>query len=99
MSLQSLMFNIIPFSFPSEGQTFYFSLVDTERCSRIHRSLFPNGIETIFPGIKSNGTEFICTTFDYQKEDFTFRCHCILKQRMKTSFVNFITGKLVIVLM
>lgn len=71
MSVQSLTFNIIPFSFPSEGQTFYFSLVDTERCSRIHRSLFPNNIETIFPGVKSDGTEFIYTTFTFPKYNFT----------------------------
>ena len=44
---------------------------DRDFCSRIHKTLFPKKIESIFPGILSDGTEFIYTTFDYQQEGFT----------------------------
>ncbi|RFM29587.1 Piwi domain-containing protein [Deminuibacter soli] len=71
MANQTLYFNIIPFDLPAEEKTFYFSLEETKKSNRLHRTLFPNDIETIFPGILSDNTEFIYTTFDYAKEGFT----------------------------
>jgi hypothetical protein len=70
MQLQSLFFNILTFDFPTGKQTFYFSLSEIGKCTRIHHTLFPNDIENIFPGIASDGTEFIYTSFDYAKEGF-----------------------------
>ncbi len=70
---QNLYFNIIPFDFPRAEQTFYFSLEEADKCNKIYRTLFPNDIEIIFPGIQSDGTEFIYTTFDYAKEGFVPR--------------------------
>ncbi len=70
MPNQNLLFNILTFDFPRGEQTFYFSLEEAEKCNRIHRTLFPNNIEEIFPGIHLDGTEFIYTTFDYAKEGF-----------------------------
>ncbi len=67
---ENLYFNIIPFYFPREEQTFYFTLEKADKCNKIYRTLFPNDIEIIFPGIHSDGTEFIYTTFDYAKEGF-----------------------------
>ena len=67
---QTLHFNILTFDLPSEAQTFYFSLEETEKCRRIHRSAFPNDVEEIFPGITESNTDFIYTTFDYAREDF-----------------------------
>ena len=68
---QNLYFNILTFDLPTEEQTFYFSLEDVEFCRPIHRSLFPNEIESIFPGVTTDGTEFIYTSFDFPKEGFT----------------------------
>lgn len=67
---ENLCFNIIPFDFPKKELTFYFSLEESDKCNKIHRTLFPNDIEVIFPGIHSDGTEFIYTTFDFAKEGF-----------------------------
>ena len=71
MQSQNLYFNILTFDFPEKEQTFYFSKEETEYCSRIHRSLFPREIESIFPGVTTDDTQFIYSTFDYPKEGFT----------------------------
>ena len=71
MAAQNLSFNILTFDWPATDLTFYFSKEDIEFCTRIHKTLFPKNIESIFPGILSDGTEFIYTTFDYKKEGFT----------------------------
>src|SRR5688572_10309794 len=67
---QNLQFNLITFDFPNEDVTFYFSREEKGICYRLYWSLFPNEIENIFPGIKSDGTEFIYTTYDYKKDGF-----------------------------
>lgn len=69
--MEDLFFNILTFKWPEKPVTFYFSLTDVEFCKRIHRSCFPNNIETIFPGIQANNTEFIYTTYEFAKEGFT----------------------------
>lgn len=71
MQNQNLYFNILTFDFPQKEQTFYFSKEDIEFCKPIHKSLFPREIETIFPGVTTDGTDFIYSTFDYAKEGFT----------------------------
>lgn len=72
MAAQNLSFNILTFDWPATDLTFYFSKEDIEFCSRIHKTLFPKKHrESISPGILSDGTEFIYTTFDYKKEGFT----------------------------
>ena len=71
MQLQNLSFNILTFGWPVTNLTFYFSKEDIEFCSRIHKTLFPKNIESIFPAILNDGTEFIYTTFDYQKAGLT----------------------------
>jgi hypothetical protein len=70
MPNQNLCFNIIPFDFPDKEEVFYFSLQEADKCNKVHHTLFPNDIETIFPGIRSNGTEFIYTTFDVKRDGF-----------------------------
>lgn len=62
---QSLLFNIIPFDFPAEEKTFYFSLQEVKNSNRLHRTLFPNNTETIFPGILSNKGKNTNTIPDY----------------------------------
>jgi hypothetical protein len=71
MSNQNLYFNILTFDFPQEKQTLYFNKQETPFSQRVHRSLFPNEIERIFPGVTTDGTEFIYTTFDFPKNGFT----------------------------
>jgi hypothetical protein len=70
MNEQNLHFNILTFDFPSENLTFYFSAMDIDKSHKIHRTLFPKNIESLFSGILSNGTDFIYTTFTGEKEGF-----------------------------
>jgi len=69
MDAKSLIFNIITFEFPSENQTFYFSKEYIEKSVKIHKNLFPKKIESIFPDINNDNTDFIYTTFNEKKED------------------------------
>ncbi len=70
MQKQNLFFNILTFEFPSENQTFYFALDDIGKSHKIHKTLFPNEIDSVFPAISNNGTDFIYTTFTGEKEGF-----------------------------
>lgn len=70
MNAQNLYFNILTFEFPSENQTFYFTKDETEKGHKIHKTLFPNDIDSVFPGVSNNGTDFIYTTFTGEKEGF-----------------------------
>lgn len=67
---QQLFFNVLTFDFPSENQTFYFSDVDSGRCKKIHKSLFPSNIKSLFPNAGSKDSEFLYTTFTYPAKDF-----------------------------
>ena len=69
MDEKSLIFNIITFEFPSENQTFYFSKEYIEKSVKIYKNLFPKEIESIFPDINNDNTDFIYTTFNEKKED------------------------------
>jgi hypothetical protein len=70
METQKLFFNILTFEFPSEKQTFYFSKEDTGKSQKLHKSIFPREIDTLFPGVSNNGTDFIYTTFTGENEGF-----------------------------
>ena len=48
MNAQNLFFNILTFEFPSENQTFYFSKENNGRYQYLHKTLFPNEIDTLF---------------------------------------------------
>lgn len=67
----NLFFNILTFDFPQENLTFYFSKEEISKSQKLHWSLFPNDIDTIFPNIHNDGTEFIYTTFTGEVEGFT----------------------------
>lgn len=70
MPTKNYLFNIVTFDFPEGDQVFYFSKEEKGMCHRLYWSQFPNDIENIFPGIKSDGTEFIYTTYDFEKDGF-----------------------------
>ncbi len=67
--MQNLFFNILTFDWPDKKPTFYFSDQKQTKYPRIHKSLFPNAISSILPGL--NGTEFIYTTFTGKTEGFS----------------------------
>lgn len=67
----SYFFNVLTFPFPQENLTFYFSKEEISKSQKLHWTLFPNDIEAIFPNIKSDGTDFIYTTFTGEVEGFT----------------------------
>ncbi len=71
MSSQKLHFNILTFDWPKENLIFYFSKNDDGFSSRIHKTLFPKSISSIFPDIHSEKLEFLYTTYTYKKEGFT----------------------------
>ncbi len=64
----NLIFNTLTIEWPKEAQTCYFTL--EEEGTRIFKSQFPQNIESIFPGVNSDGTEFIYTSFKTQREGF-----------------------------
>jgi hypothetical protein len=70
MMSNKLLFNALTFDWPSENPTFYFSKDDSIKCTRLHGSLFPHSINTIFPGMSRNDKDFIYTTFTYPGEGF-----------------------------
>ncbi len=70
MDTPNLFFNILTFDFPTEKQTFYFSKENNERCQCLHKTLFPNEIDSLFPGISSNGVDSIYTTFTGEQDGF-----------------------------
>ena len=70
MRKQKLYFLILTFEFPSENKTFYFSKDDIGKSHKIHKTLFPKEIDSIFPGLSNNGTDFIYTTFTSDNEEF-----------------------------
>lgn len=63
-------FNILTFDWSQKTQNFYFGLEEIGHCQKIHKSIFPNEIESIFPGITTDGTENIYTTFTGEREGF-----------------------------
>lgn len=71
MTTPNLSFNILTFDFPSENQTFYFAKDDFAKGHKIHKTLFPKEIDSIFPGIGNSGTDFIYITFTGETEGFT----------------------------
>ncbi|MDD4190935.1 MAG: Piwi domain-containing protein [Mangrovibacterium sp.] len=70
MTDSNLIFNLLTFDFSFGDRTMYFSKKDIGRCQVIHRSIFPEKIDSLFPGIKTNGTEKIYTTFTCPYEEF-----------------------------
>ena len=70
MQTQSLFFNILTFDWPTAKANFYFALEEIAHCQKIHKSIFPHNIESIFPGITTNGTECVYTTFTGEIEGF-----------------------------
>lgn len=69
MTEPNLKFNALPFEWPNEKISFYFSDIIAEG-SKLHPSLFPNDIEKIFPKIKKDGTELLYVKFLTRHEDF-----------------------------
>ncbi|MGQ1910992.1 Piwi domain-containing protein [Marinifilum sp. RC60d5] len=70
MQEQNLFFNTLTFDFPSEKQTFYFSKDDIGEGHKIYKSLFPDNIDSIFPGLSNSDTEAIFTTFTGKVDKF-----------------------------
>ena len=70
--MQNLFFNILTFDWPEHPIDFYFHVEEQERFPRIHKTLFPKGITSIFPQLSSNGQkDFISCSFTGEIEGFT----------------------------
>jgi len=67
---QNLFLNILTFDWPQNNLVFYFSKGDSGFSTRLHKSLFPNNISSIFPDIYTENLEFIYTSFTFEKEGF-----------------------------
>lgn len=69
---EKLFFNILTFDYPKQAIDFYFSLDDNGSASRLHKTLFPKNISSIFPNITNNpDADFIYTTFIGETKGFT----------------------------
>lgn len=70
MPNENLIFNILTFDFPKDNPVFYFSDVENGKCQKIHKSIFPNEIKSLFPKAGVNGSEFVYTTFTGKSEGY-----------------------------
>jgi len=68
---QQLHFNVLPFDWPQKDRYYYFSRTYLPFSTPIHKSLFPNNIDKIFPEIKKENPDFIYTSFHQKREGFT----------------------------
>jgi len=68
---QDLHFNILTFSWPKKRVTFYFSKEKIGFSQKIYKNKFPKNIEQLFPGIVTNNTDFIYTSFIYPKDGYS----------------------------
>jgi len=67
-----LFFNILTFDYPKKAIDFYFSLADNGKASRLHKTLYPKNINSIFPNVTNDpDSDFIYTTFIGETESFT----------------------------
>lgn len=68
---EALFLNTLPFHFPKEPVTFYFSLENSEdyHLTKLNHELFPSNIREIFPDIANGDT--IYTSFDRELEELT----------------------------
>lgn len=67
---RQLNFNAITFDLPPESITFHFSKDEIGYAQKVHKSIFPINIEDIIPGVLSDDTEFIYSSFIYEKEGY-----------------------------
>ena len=63
---EALYLNTIPFEYPKEPVTFYFSLDDGDGLKKLNHVNFPANIKDIYPGI-TNGDP-LYTSFDRKME-------------------------------
>lgn len=72
MQEQNLFFNILTFDWPKQPVTFYFHEEEQEKFPRIHRSLFPKQITSVFPQVLFNpAKEFISCAYTGEADGFT----------------------------
>lgn len=68
---QQLHFNILTFDWPKKTVPFYFHREEPKQHSRLHRNVFPNAIDSIFPGLLSSAQKFVGCTYDGKTDGFT----------------------------
>lgn len=68
---EALFLNTLPFHFPKEPVTFYFSMEESAefRLTKLNHALFPSNIRDIFPDIANGDTLY--TSFDRELEEMT----------------------------
>ena len=71
MEQQNLSFNILTFDWPKEPVKFYFNRAELKEYPRLHKRVFPNNIDSIFPGLNNSDQKFIGCTYDGKMEGFT----------------------------
>lgn len=68
---QQLHLDIFTFDWPKKAVPFYFHREEPKQHSRLHRNVFPNAINSIFPGLNSSDQKFIGCTYDGKMDGFT----------------------------
>jgi hypothetical protein len=67
---ENLYYNALTFDIPTKPVTLYFSKEKIGTDHKISKSKFPTNIETVFPEILTDSTEFIYTSFFYPNDDY-----------------------------
>lgn len=70
MENKNLKLNLLTFEFPKEKTTLYFSETPSEYSRKVHFTNYPEGIETLFPGITTDKSRALYTTFGEPAEGF-----------------------------
>jgi len=86
MPNENLIFHILTFDFPKRNPVFYFSDTENGKCQKIHKSIFPNEIKSLFPKAGVNGSEFVYTTFTGKTEGL----HLKLREVILEYILNFL---------
>ncbi|ARN77463.1 hypothetical protein BST97_05390 [Nonlabens spongiae] len=67
---ESLFYNALTFDIPIEPITMYFSKEKHDRNRKLYSNKFPSNIEEIFPGITTDGTDTIYTSFYFPDDNY-----------------------------
>ncbi|MDQ3191283.1 MAG: hypothetical protein M3Q58_06800 [Bacteroidota bacterium] len=70
MAGNNLFFNILTFDWPETNIDFYFHIEEQEKFPRLHHSIFPLSLASIFPSIPAS-QDFIATTYKGKVDGFT----------------------------
>ena len=61
--------NALTFAWPEKKIAFYFTDYDIENSRKLHFTQYPNDIDTLFPGISTDSSRSLYTTYDFRTDE------------------------------